>query len=227
MYSAIILAGGAGLRMQQDTPKQFLPLGGKPMILHTLERLEKIDAIGEVVVVCLSEYHALLRQHIAAYTLRKPYQIVQSGDSRQSSTHQGLLAAKFPRVIIHEAARPFVTTREFQALVDAPDENAIYGINIPFTVSCREGERISGLLPRSELVNVQLPQKFGRDAMLRAHERAKAEGKTFTEDASILYEYEHATIAILPGTHYNIKVTEPVDLLTGEIIYKEYIVGRD
>lgn len=213
--------------MQQTVPKQFLPLAGKPMILHTLERLEKLTAVGEVVVVCLPAYQDLLREQIRAYALRKPYRIVDSGDSRQSSTYQGLLAARHAQVLIHEAARPFVTTREFQALLDAPAENATYGIDIPFTVSRRKGEHLCGLLTRSELLNVQLPQKFSRQALRSAHEQASAEGRTFTEDTGLLYAFGHKDIQILPGTPYNVKITEPVDLLCGEIIYKEYIVGRD
>lgn len=227
MYSAIILAGGVGSRMHQATPKQFLSLAGKPLIMHTLERLEQIDAIDEIVVVCHPHYRELLEKNIEAYLLKKSYVLTDGGSSRQESTYNGLRAAKNDKVIIHEAARPFVTREEFQALADEPCESAIYGISIPFTVSKQEGGYLSGLLERRELINVQLPQKFPREAILAAHEKAREEGKTFTEDASILYYYTGCPVKVLPGTPFNLKITEPIDLISGENIYREYIIGRN
>lgn len=227
MYSAILLAGGAGTRMRQNVPKQFLPLGGRPMLLHTLERFEKIDEIAEVVIVCLSQYKELLQTQINSYVLKKKCIIVDGGATRQESTYLGLLAASQPKVIIHEAARPFVTVPEFLSLIREPQDAATYGIDIPFTVSIRTDDEVTGLLDRKTLVNIQLPQKFGRDALLAAHEQAKKEGLIFTEDASLFFHYTKNPVKILPGTSINMKITENVDLLTGEMIYKEYIIGRD
>ncbi|MDR1616650.1 MAG: 2-C-methyl-D-erythritol 4-phosphate cytidylyltransferase [Syntrophomonadaceae bacterium] len=226
-YSAIILAGGAGTRMKQASPKQFLLLAGKPMFMHTLERLEKISSIKEIILVSVPQYRELLAANIDAYMLQKKYLIVDGGESRQQSVLNGILAASQDNVIIHEAARPFVTTDEFQALIDEPCEDAIYGADIPFTVLLKKNGFISNILERSELLNVQLPQKFGRQPILDVHQRAAAEGKRFTEDASMLYYYTGREIKILPGSHCNIKVTEPIDLILGEFIYKEYIIGRD
>ena len=109
MYSAIILAGGVGARMHQAMPKQFLSLAGKPLIMHTLERLEQVDRVGEIVVVCHPGYRELLQRNIDAYLLKKKYVLTDGGSSRQESTYLGLLAASYDKVMIHEAARPFVT----------------------------------------------------------------------------------------------------------------------
>ena len=76
-------------------------------------------------------------------------------------------------------------------------------------------------------MNIQLPQKFDRIQLLDAHEKAAKEGKVFTEDASLLYHYTGEAAKVLKGTSYNVKITDSVDLLTGEIIYKEHIIGRD
>jgi len=225
--SAILLAGGSGARMQQSVPKQFLPLAGRPMILHTLERFEKIDEIDEIIVVCLPQYREQLESNISSYALKKKYVVVGGGETRQESTYFGLLAAKNDCVIIHEAARPFVTVAEFVAMIHDEAKTVTYGIDIPFTVSIRDGERITGLLDRSTLVNIQLPQKFERGALLAAHECARADGAEFTEDTSLLYHYTGEAAKVLKGTSYNVKVTDSVDLLTGEIIYKEHIIGRD
>lgn len=227
MYSAIILAGGAGSRMHRSVPKQFLALAGKPMILHTLERLERIDEINEIIVACHPQYKQLLEMHIAAYMLKKPYKIIDGGSTRQDSAYLGVQAAANEDVIIHEAARPFVTTCEFIALMEDEAENATYGLDIPFTVSVRTDNMITGLLERDKLVNIQLPQKFKRTPLLEAYEQAERDGLVFTEDTSLLYYYRKAPVKVLEGTPNNVKVTNSVDLAAGETIYREYIVGRD
>lgn len=227
MYSVVILAGGTGSRMHQTVPKQFLALAGKPMILHTLERLERIDEVDEIIVSCHPHYKELLRLHIDAYMLKKDYKIIDGGETRQESAYLGVKAARNGDVIIHEAARPFVTVGDFEALMDCGADNATYGQDIPFTVSVREGDRISGLLERRRLVNIQLPQKFKRGPLLAAYEQAEKDGAVFTEDTSLLFHYTKEPIHVLEGMPYNIKVTDSVDLIAGEAIYREYIVGRD
>lgn len=227
MVSAILLAGGSGSRMQQSVPKQFLPLAGRPMILHTLERFEKIKDIDEVIVVCHAQYREKLVRDITSFALKKKYIVAVGGETRQQSTLIGLKAASNDCVILHEAARPFVTVSEFEVMIRDEAPTITYGISIPFTVSVTDGEKITGILDRSTLVNIQLPQKFERKQLLEAHKRAAKEGKIFTEDASLLYHYTGEAAKVLKGTPYNVKITDSVDLLTGEIIYKEHIIGRD
>ena len=100
-------------------------------------------------------------------------------------------------------------------------------MDIPFTVSVRTGDRITGLLERDRLVNIQLPQKFKRTPLLAAYEQAERDGLVFTEDTSLLYYYSRTPVKVLEGTPNNVKVTNFLDLAAGEMIYKEYIVGRD
>jgi len=125
-------------------------------------------------------------------------------------------------LILHEAARPFVRISDFKKLIEYPAANAIYGIPINFTV-VKADDKLQGLLKRDELRNVQLPQKFDKKPLLEAHEWAKENGYHFTEDASMLYAFNQQEIAVLEGTPFNIKITNPVDFETGEIIYQEYI----
>lgn len=227
MYTAVILAGGKGVRMGKDIPKQFIPLAGKPMIMHTLERLEKIEDIDEVVVVCRPEYRDFLNNLIHCYLLKKKYILTDAGETRQESTLNGVKAASHEDVIIHEAARPFVTAEEFRKLIAVDSDCATFGMAIPFTVLTQKDGVINGLLNRQELVNIQLPQKFKRTVLQEALLKAREEQRIFTEDVSAVYYYFKEKVAVVPGTSYNIKVTEPVDLLVGEYIYKDYIVGRD
>lgn len=226
MFSAIILAGGSGSRAQQAVPKQFITIAGKPMIMHTLERLDKIAEISEVIIPCYPQNKQQLENDIHAYMLTKPYHIIDGGSSRQESTRLGLRVAKEEHVLIHEAARPFVTIKEFQALLADPHECAIYSVNIPFTVSTVKNGRLAGLLDRNELINVQLPQKFPRQALLDAHDKAAVEERFFTEDAGVLHYYDTQEIHVVPGSHWNLKVTEPIDFAVAEKIYAEHIIGR-
>ena len=100
----------------------------------------------------------------------------------------------------------------------------MYGIPIAFTV-LKGHEYVEDLLERDELVNVQLPQKFDRAALVAAHEAARRDGATFTEDASLFHRYAGAPVRILPGSERNIKITVPTDIVTAEAIYADSI-GR-
>ena len=223
----VILAGGVGKRMHQKTPKQFLLLGGKPIIIHVLENIEKVDEIEKVVICSPKEHIEQMKQLIFNHNIQKNIICVEGGKTRQESTYIGAKNLKgCDTIIVHEAVRPFVSDKEFKSMINSKEENAIYGIDIPFTV-LEGGEYIEKNLERNKLINVQLPQKFNGKKLLDAHEKAANEGKHFTEDASLFYHYYPGDkIKIMEGSLYNIKITTPVDLISCEQIYKEYIVGR-
>ena len=195
------------------------------MIVHTLERVDKISSIGEIVIVCENEYVTAIQLMLQQYNISTPVRFVEGGNTRQESVFNGLQMVQSENVIIHEAARPFVLQSEFQRLIDDECSNVMLGYPIPFTVVKGE-EHISGLLERKELVNVQLPQKFNTKILLLAHEQAMREKREFTEDASMVFEYTNEQVKIMKGSSLNIKITEPIDLITGEVIYKECIAGR-
>lgn len=225
MYSAILLAGGKGARMQKSVPKQYLLLAGKPVIIHSLERLDELDEISEIVVVCEQEYTETITQLLTQYNITKEVFFALAGQTRQESVYNGLKKARNEMVIIHEAARPFATINDFKKLIAANSTNALLGYSVPYTIV--EGDKkLDRILDRSKLINVQLPQKFSRFELLKAHEKAFREGCQFTEDASLLFYYEKSNIEIIEGSNYNIKLTEALDMLIGEIIYKEYIARR-
>jgi 2-C-methyl-D-erythritol 4-phosphate cytidylyltransferase len=225
-YSAIILAGGAGSRMNHEIPKQFLKLAGKPMIMHTLERLNRIPAIDEIIISCHPDYKDVISHNIKTYMLSKEFIIINGGKTRQESSYLGVMQARNDRVMIHEAARPFVTESEFENLLLDDEDNVIYGIPIPFTV-VKGGRYIKEILNREELYNVQLPQKYFRASLLEAHIKAETDGLIFTEDASMLYYYTSIPSKIIEGSVHNVKITTSQDLEFGEVIYSEYIVGRN
>jgi 2-C-methyl-D-erythritol 4-phosphate cytidylyltransferase len=222
----IVLAGGVGKRIGRPFPKQFLLLGGKPLIVHVLEKARLIPAIERIVVTCpeshLEETRKLIANH--GFDARR-FTCILGGGSRQESVYRGLEALDdSDTVIVHEAVRPLVTADEFRELIAAEDQNAMFGIPIPFTV-LKGHDYVEDLLERDELVNVQLPQKFDRAKLMAAHEAARGDGATFTEDASLFHRYAGERVRILPGSERNIKITVPTDIVTAEAIYAD-VMGR-
>lgn len=219
----IVLAGGIGKRIGRPLPKQFLLLGGTPLLVHVLDKARALAAIERVVITCPEGYMEQTSELLANHRLGAKFECILGGDSRQESVYRGLRALDtVDSVIVHEAVRPLVTLVEFDALIATADENVTYGIPISFTV-LKGHEYVEGLLDRDELVNVQLPQKFNREALLQAHEAARREGKVFTEDASLLVAYTAERVRILQGSDRNIKITVPTDVVTAEAMYADLV----
>ena len=221
----IVLAGGIGRRIGRPVPKQFLLLGGKPLLIHVLEKARSIAEIEQVVITCPADHLEATRELVTNHRMGPKFECVVGGASRQESALKGLQAlGGVDSVIIHEAVRPLVSVADFRRLMDAEDENAMFGLAIPFTV-LKGSDYIEGLLERDELVNVQLPQKFDRARLAEAHEAARRDGARFTEDASLFHRYAGERVRILPGSERNIKITVPTDIVTAEAIYAD-VIGR-
>lgn len=225
MISAIVLSGGRGVRMGKPIPKQYLLLAGKPMIMHSIERLDTIRDINEIIIVCEEEFVTSISLMLNQYNIQTTVKFAKSGSTRQESVYSGLQQVSNNDVIIHEAARPFVLKDDFLRLIRCEDGNVTYGYDIPFTVA-KGQDYLYETLKRSELVNIQLPQKFETCVLKKAHEIATAKGELFTEDAGMVLAYGLAKVKILKGSNYNLKITEPMDFILGEIIYKEFVQGR-
>ena len=224
-FGMVVLAGGIGRRIGRPFPKQFLLLGGKPLLIHVLEKARAIPELERIVITCpaahLDETAQLLKNH----RMGSKFECILGGGTRQESVYNGLQALDgLDSVIIHEAVRPLVTAAEFKALIASPDENAMYGIPISFTV-LRGHEYVEGLLDREELINVQLPQKFDRAKLLAAHEAARADGTQFTEDASLFVHHSGEKVRVLPGNERNVKITVPADIVMAEALYADFL-GR-
>ncbi len=219
-YTLLYLSGGTGSRMHADVPKQYMDLAGMPVIVHSLLRIESIDAITDMVVVCAPEYRCHIQSLLHEYHISKPVRFADCGRTRQESVFNGLQLVESDDMILHESARPFVTADDFRRLINEPHRNATFGIPVPFTV-VRGHERYESLLERSELVNIQLPQKYDTRLLKSAHEKAVAEKRIFTEDGSMIFHYFPEThIAICQGMDYDIKLTTPVDMIVAEKIYE-------
>lgn len=225
-YSFVLLSAGKGMRFGSVTPKQYLLLAGKPIIMHTLERVDQLDDITEIVIVCGKEYVSTIQNFLKQYAIKKEIIFVYGGASRQESVFKGISMAKEENIILHEAARPFVSIEDYKTLIACDKNNVTYSYDIAYTVLKKDkNNTITETLNRAELVNIQLPQKFVKKDLIYCHEQAILEKKSFTEDAGMLVHYLNLPVYCLKGKSYNIKITEHIDLLIGELVYQEEMKG--
>ncbi|MDR0499886.1 MAG: 2-C-methyl-D-erythritol 4-phosphate cytidylyltransferase [Coriobacteriales bacterium] len=225
---AILLSGGIGSRAGIAMPKQFYLLGGKPIIVHSLEKLESIPAVTKAIIPSPAEWIDKTQEILDGWSFDSRFSCISGGATRQESVLialQALSKAGYKQVIIHEAVRPFVSSDDFIQLLENENANAMYGIEIPFTV-VRGEDALEGILIRDKLTNVQLPQIFDYDLICKAHIWAKEHGRHYTEDASLLYDFDDSLkISIIKGRDENIKITYPLDLEFAELIYEKKIRG--
>ena len=125
MYTLVLLSGGKGMRMQNAIPKQYMLLAGRPVIMHILERVDMIDSISSVVIVCADEYREPIKLMINQYGITKPVRFAPAGASRQLSVKSGVGLVETDDVIIHEAARPFVKVEDFERLIAVKNRNVM------------------------------------------------------------------------------------------------------
>lgn len=217
-YSLLLLSGGVGLRSAHHEPKQFFELNGHPLIAHTLIAAMKCDAITEIVVNAPNGFEDRTAAILNAYCATKAHRIINPGESRQESCRLLVEAATNSNVIVHEAARPFITGETFTRLIADPAPNCGYFFPIAFSI-CKVSpvtQLVVHGVPREEVFNIMLPQKFERATLVAAHEKAVAMGKTFTEDAVMCVELLGTQFKALEGEARNLKITTSEDFVIAE-----------
>lgn len=215
---ALIVAAGRSRRMAGSVPKQYRLLAGRPVLAYSIVRFLSHPRIGHVQVVIHPDDLELYTAATATYDLPPP---VAGGATRQESVHNGLkaLAAECgsgDRVLIHDGARPFVTTavidRVINALDDAP--GAIAALPVTDTLKRDANGCISATVPRDGIWRAQTPQGFDLAAILNAHETAAA-GQELTDDASVA-EAAGLGVRLVAGEEENLKITTEGDLVRAE-----------
>jgi 2-C-methyl-D-erythritol 4-phosphate cytidylyltransferase len=221
---AIVVAAGTGSRMGGELPKQFLQLGGKPMIVHSLNLFERSELIDEIILVVHQDYLAYVSQAIVdEYKFHKIRKITCGGETRQESVLAGLTAcpAGIDMVAIHDAARPFLADNLFRNVLAKASETgaAILAIQAKESIKIADNHVIIKTLKRDSIWIAQTPQVFRFAAILDAHQRAEASKNEATDDSE-LYEQYCGSVSIVPGSQNNIKITTPADLILAEEIIK-------
>ena len=223
--TAVIVAAGKGRRMGTEVSKQFLPLCGKEILAHSVEKFEKAEKIRDIVLVTGEDSLQDVRDMAQEYGWKKITSVVAGGKERQDSVWNGLQAvsADTEIVLIHDGVRPFVTEDILNHSIETAVEmgGCVAGVPAKDTIKVCNSENIAVATPdRSTLWQIQTPQTFRKDLILQAYQKAKAEGFVGTDDAS-LAEYSGCPVKVIMGSYRNIKITTKEDLLIGEAFLKE------
>ena len=221
---AIIVAAGKGERVGAKLPKQFLNIGNKPILAHTLEKFEKARLVNEVVVVVSEDYLGFCsREIIDAYEFGKIKRVVSGGKHRQDSVFNGLksIDSNIDIVLIHDGARPFVKSQKIDQIIRAcqKDGSTILALPIKETIKRVEKGKVITTLDRSKIWSVQTPQAFPYKVILDAYKKAKKD-KFIATDDSLLVERVGIEVRVIEGDNDNIKITTIQDLEMAE-----YLVG--
>jgi 2-C-methyl-D-erythritol 4-phosphate cytidylyltransferase len=216
---AIIVSGGNGSRMQTDTPKQFLEINGKPILLHTLEKFFLAAADIEIFLVLNVDHQAQWNKIAKKFKVTIPYTLVNGGRTRYHSVKNALkLIPKKSIIAVHDGVRPLVSTALILRGFEQANNHKAIVTAIPAKDSIRRlHDGISAALPREEIYLVQTPQLFDSSVLLKAYQQAYR--NEFSDDAAVV-ERSGIPIHILLGETQNIKITYPEDILFAENILK-------
>lgn len=211
MKYALIVAGGKGLRMGTDLPKQFLPIGGKPVLMRTIEVFYACDAEIQIILVLPRSQQEYWGQLCREYHFLLPHALADGGETRFHSVRNGLAMVKAPGLVgVHDGVRPFVSKEVISRCFDlaATQKAVIPVIDVVETVRHLEGEK-SATVNREDYKLVQTPQVFDAQLLKQAYEQPYT--SRFTDDASVV-EALGLPIFLTPGNRENIKITTPFDL---------------
>lgn len=220
---ALVPAAGRGLRMGSHIPKQFLTLGGLPVLVHSLRVLEASDLIADIILaVPDAEREFCLREVITPHRFTKVKKIVAGGAQRQDSVRHGLDAVddSAELVLVHDAVRPFVTHDMIKRVLEAAAKHgaAVVAIPVPDTVKQVGADGlIECTVDRGRLWLAQTPQAFRLPLFQKAHRKAVIDGVHGTDDTQLVERLGHR-VAVVEGGGQNIKITRPEDLVLGEAI---------
>lgn len=216
----VLLAGGAGKRMGAEIPKQFLEVGGKPIIVYSIENFQRNRQIDKIVVVCIKEWIDHLKDLIVEYSLTKVEWIVEGGDTGHDSIRNGIffLSDKIEKddfVIIHDAVRPVLPQKAIDEVIRVAHEKG----NASSSIECHPpivytDDFKSGItdVDREHVMLTASPQAFKYSLALKCYQQAEEENLHNTTFTSSLLIHCRERVYFAKGTTNNIKITRKEDL---------------
>lgn len=214
----IIVAGGSGSRMQTALPKQFIKIGGLPVLMHTILRFYHFSAEISIILVLPEQQIITWSNLCKEYNFNIPVQVVAGGPTRFHSVQNGLLAIPGDEglVAVHDGVRPFVSSETIRESFEVATQKGCAVAVVPLKDSIRtvdkEGNSFSA--DRNNFCLVQTPQTFRLSLLKQSYAKAK-DANLFTDDASVA-EKAGYSINLIPGSYQNIKITTPEDLSWAE-----------
>lgn len=222
---AIIVGAGRGLRFASDsqTQKQFLLLGGEPLILKTLQPFLTSNRISSCVLVVPKSAVDLIKKEVAPYASGDNIRVIAGGERRQDSVRFGVEAADGADVVVvHDAVRPFVRQEWISQVIDRSINNdgAIVALSVSDTLKKVVDGRISETIPRDNIWQAQTPQAFRRELLMEVYASVDWENVHVTDEAQLL-EIVGKSVAIVPGSSENFKITTQDDWSKAEVIWEQ------
>ncbi|MBT1704173.1 2-C-methyl-D-erythritol 4-phosphate cytidylyltransferase [Chryseosolibacter indicus] len=221
---AVIVAGGKGTRIKSSTPKQFLELAGKPIILHTIEAFYRYSKDIRVILVLPADAYSLWDYIVKDYNFQHTVTLQQGGESRFQSVKKGLQRIQTNGLVaIHDGVRPLVTTDIIESSFKLAKEkgSAVAAVSLKESVRILEGDHTKAL-DRAKYRLIQTPQTFDIELIKKAYELE--DDPSLTDDASVAERWGH-TISLFEGNYENIKVTTPEDLIIAEVLLQKRKTG--
>jgi 2-C-methyl-D-erythritol 4-phosphate cytidylyltransferase len=228
MIAAIIVAGGAGLRMKTPLRKQYLPLNGIPVLARTLKIFIDSRLFDQICTVVPSEDITFCKENILPHLLsseeklKLPLQFVAGGKERQDSVYNGILSIENPRslVVIHDGVRPFIDAGRISACIQAAEESGAATLGIPIQDTLKKVDpdgHVLETLERNRYWYTQTPQAFQYSLLRKAHEKAREEGFYGTDDAGLV-ERLGGSVLMVEGDKLNFKITTAEDMVLAGMI---------
>ena len=226
LVTAIITAGGQGIRMGEKQPKQFLPLAKKTLLAHAVTPFQNCPRIDEIILVVPEQTKSFCQLELVEKNqLTKIKKIVAGGKQRADSVYNGLLnvGRKTDYVLIHDGVRPFVKEALIARVLDAAIQHgaAVPGLEVKETIkSISVDSFVEETLERSSLIAIQTPQAYRYNLLFSAYQRFYQVGENTTDDSQFL-ERDGYRVKIVPGADDNLKVTIPLDLEFAEFFLQK------
>lgn len=223
--TAIVLAGGAGTRLRRSENKVYLPVANRPLVSWSLSTFESSDLVDDVLLVIRATDRDRAEALLAQRRLSKLRGVVDGGATRHASEHAGLTAitgdieaGRTDLVLIHDAARPFVSRELLARVVTTAKEvgGAIPGLRMDGPVYRAESDGAARPVPGEALRRVQTPQAFEAQALLAAYRAAALDDFHGVDTAQSVERYTDLRVAVVEGDPRNVKVTFVEDLFTVE-----------
>jgi 2-C-methyl-D-erythritol 4-phosphate cytidylyltransferase len=225
----ILPAAGMGTRMAPghatpNAPKQFLSLGGLPILVHSLRAFAAVPRVSSILVAVRKPEISRMAALIAEHALGSRVKVVEGGDTRQESVSHALknLSAEDDDIIlVHDAVRPLIDPATIERTIEAVELYGAAIVGLPAVDTIKQVERtahgaiVTATIPREYIVQAQTPQGFRWSLLRQAFATAEADGFVGTDEASIV-ERSGAQVAVVLGTPANLKITHPGDLKLAE-----------
>ena len=224
--TAIVLAAGQGKRMNSRVQKQFLELGGKPLLYYSLKCFQDSGMIRDIILVTGAESVPFCKEEIVEkYGLTKVTKVIPGGKERYDSVYEGLLACRDTEyVLIHDGARPFITEEIIRRGIQGVEKTGACVIGMPSkdTVKIADTQGYVAETPeRSSVWTIQTPQIFEYNLIREAHEKIRCRDMSaITDDAMVVEQETGVKIVLVEGSYKNLKITTPEDLDIAEIFLK-------